>query len=37
MKNIKITTAMAMLSLSLLAVSCRSTDSAVENNGETKW
>lgn len=33
MKNIKITTAMAMLSLSLLAVSCRSTDSAVENNG----
>lgn len=33
MKNIKITTAMAMLSLSFLAVSCRSTDSAVENNG----
>ncbi len=33
MKNIKITTAMAMLTLSFFAVSCRSTDSAVENNG----
>jgi len=33
MKNIKITTAMAMLSLSFFAVSCRSTDSAVDNNG----
>lgn len=33
MKNIKITTAMAMLSLSFFAVSCRSADSAVDNNG----
>ncbi|MDR2228985.1 hypothetical protein BAS09_00760 [Elizabethkingia ursingii] len=33
MKNIKITTAIAMLSLSFFAVSCRSTDSAVDNNG----
>ncbi|MCL1669064.1 fimbrillin family protein [Elizabethkingia ursingii] len=33
MKNIKITTAMTMLSLSFFAVSCRSTDSAVDNNG----
>ncbi|WP_407480758.1 hypothetical protein [Elizabethkingia meningoseptica] len=34
MKNIKITTAVVLLSFSILATSCRSTDSAIDNTTE---
>lgn len=34
MKNLKITTAVFMLSGSLLITSCRSSDNAVDNSGE---